>query len=74
MPKFEITKEGDSLSHAYVTVGFEAHICYWFSGINESKDILGNDIQPGSLYVESKRLVVETWNLMVTWKSVSSLS
>ncbi|KAF7803792.1 MADS-box transcription factor 23 [Senna tora] len=44
--KLEITKEGDSLSHAYVTIGFEAYICYWSSRINETKDILGNDIQP----------------------------
>ena len=65
MPKLEITKEGDSLSHAYVTVGFEAHICYWSSGVNESKYILGNDIQTGCLYVESIRLVIKTWNLMV---------
>jgi len=42
--ELEIAKEGDSLSHAYVTKGFEAYICYWSSGINDTKDILGNNI------------------------------
>lgn len=45
MPKFEITEERNSLRHANVTICFETYVCYWSSRVNETKDILSDDIQ-----------------------------
>ena len=52
MSKLEIAEERDGLSHAYVTIGFEAYICYWSSRVNDTEDILSDDIQPRCLYAE----------------------
>ena len=59
MPKFEITEERDRLGHANVTIGFEADICNWSSRVNETKDILSDDIQTWCLNTQQKRAKVK---------------
>jgi len=59
VPKFEITEERDSLGHANVTIGFEAYICNWSSRVNETKDILSDDIQPWCLNTHQKKAIVK---------------
>lgn len=52
--QFEIRQEGDSLSHTDVTVSLEAHICNRATWVNNSNDVLRDDVQARQLQVTQK--------------------
>lgn len=52
--QFEIRQEGDSLSHTDVTVSLEAHICNRTTRVNNSNDVLRDDVQARQLQVTQK--------------------
>ena len=52
--QFEIRQEGDSLSHTDVTVSLEAHICNRTTWVDDSNDVLRDDVQARQLQVTPK--------------------
>lgn len=45
MTEFEVAEERDSLGHAHVAIGFEAHISDWSSRVNNTHNVFCDYVQ-----------------------------